>query len=81
MGKVVTVEFRRDTLFAVERDDGVYVAVKPIVQSLGLDWKAQHRRITEDAILSEGVVMAAIPSPGGIQETFCLRLDLVKGAA
>jgi hypothetical protein len=79
MGKIITVDFRQDTLFAIERDDGVFVALKPICETLGLDWKAQHRRLSSDAILSEGMVMTAIPSPGGTQETTCLRLDLVNG--
>jgi hypothetical protein len=79
MGQLITVEFRQDILFAVERDDGVFVAIKPIVQSLGLDWKAQHRRLSEDPILAEGMVTMTIPSVGGAQETTCLRLDLVNG--
>lgn len=79
MGKIITVEFRQDTLFAVERDDGLFVAIKPIVQSLGLDWKAQHRRVTDDAILSEGMVVVTIPSVGGPQETTCLKLELING--
>lgn len=79
MGKIITVDFRSDTLFAVERDDGVFVAIKPIVQSLGLDWKAQHRRVSDDPILREGMVTMTIPSVGGAQETTCLRLDLVNG--
>lgn len=79
MGQLITVEFRQDTLFAVQRDDGVFVAIKPIVQSLGLDWKAQHRRLSDDPILAEGMVAMTIPSVGGAQETTCLRLDLVNG--
>lgn len=79
MGKLVTVEFRNDTIFAVERDDGLFVAIKPICETLGLDWKAQHRRITNDPILAEGMVTTAIPSLGGAQETTCLRFDLVNG--
>lgn len=78
-GNLITVNFRQDTLFAVERDDGMYVAVKPIVQALGLDWKAQHRRMSDDTILSEGMVTMTIPSVGGAQETTCLKLDLVNG--
>lgn len=78
-GNLITVNFRQDTLFAVERDDGMYVAVKPIVQALGLDWKAQHRRMSDDAIFSEGMVTMTIPSVGGAQETTCLKMDLIHG--
>ncbi|MRN76835.1 MULTISPECIES: phage antirepressor N-terminal domain-containing protein [unclassified Brucella] len=42
MSKIITVDFRNDTLFAVERDDGVFVAVKPICDTLGLSWGSQH---------------------------------------
>ncbi len=78
-GELVTVNFRQDTLFAVERDDGVYVAVKPICDSLGVDWKSQYQRIKDDPVLSEGMVTVTIPSPGGEQETTCLKLDFVNG--
>ncbi len=79
MGNIVTVNFRNDTLFAVERDDGVFVAVTPICDALGLAAAMQRKRIQNDAILSEGGIVAIFPSAGGMQETFCLRLDLVNG--
>ena len=76
---IVTVAFRNDTLFAAERPEGVFVAVTPICRSLGLDAKKQRERIQRDPILSEGGATMALPSPGGEQETFCLRLDLLHG--
>lgn len=78
-GNLITVNFRQDTLFAVERDDGVFVAVKPMCESLGIDWKSQYQRIKDDPVLSEGMVIVTIPSPGGAQETACLKMDLVNG--
>lgn len=77
--KIITVDFRRDTLFAVERDDGVFVAIKPICESLGLSWGSQYNRIVKDPILAEGIFVTKIPSVGGPQETTLLRLDLVNG--
>jgi hypothetical protein len=79
MGQIITVDFRNDTLFAVERDDGVFVAVKPICESIGIEWRKQQERIKRDPILAEGITMVGIPSPGGVQETTCLRLDLMNG--
>lgn len=78
-GKIVTVDFRNDTLFAAERDDGVYIAVTPICTTLGLAPQRQRERIQKDPILSEGGTVVVLPSPGGMQETYCLRLDLVNG--
>lgn len=79
MGQIITVNFRSDTLFAVERDDGVFVAVKPICDALGVSWPSQFQRLKDDPILSEGVTTIVMPSPGGAQEQTCLKLDLVNG--
>ncbi|GGF56597.1 hypothetical protein GCM10007301_15340 [Azorhizobium oxalatiphilum] len=73
------VEFHGDTLFAVEKDGEMFIAIKPICERLGIDWSKQLQRIKRDALLSEGMAIMAIPSPGGSQETTCLRLDLVHG--
>jgi len=77
--RVTAVDFHQDTLFAVEQQDGVFVAITPICHALGVDAKRQRDRIQRDPILSEGGTMMALPSAGGMQETFCLRLDLVNG--
>lgn len=79
MGQIITVEFRQDILFAVEREDGVYVAVKPICDTLGLAWQAQLQRLKRDTILAEGITVMVIPSIGGAQETVVMRLDLING--
>lgn len=79
MSKIITVDFRNDTLFAVERDDGVFVAVKPICDTLGLSWGSQHNRIMRDPILAEGIFTTKMPSVGGAQETTLLKIDLVNG--
>lgn len=79
MTKIVSVDFRDDTLFAAEMPDGVYVAITPICNSLGLAPNKQRERIQNDPILSEGGTVTVFPSAGGMQDTFCLRLDLVNG--
>lgn len=79
MSSIVTIDFHQDTIFAVERPDGVFVAAKPISDSLGLRWHGQFERLNRDPILSEGIRIIRVPSVGGEQETLCLRLDLVHG--
>ncbi len=80
MGNIVTVNFRGDQLYGFENDDGTFVALKPIVESMGMDWSAQYRRVVRDPILKEGIAMMATPfSRGGDQEAVCLKLDLVNG--
>ncbi|WAC26429.1 phage antirepressor N-terminal domain-containing protein [Ancylobacter sp. SL191] len=79
MNALSTINFHGDTLFAVERGDGVFVAVTPICDRLGIAATKQRERIQRDAVLSEGIAIMALPSAGGVQETFCLRLDLING--
>lgn len=79
MSKLTTIDFHDDTLFAVEDGGTVFLAVKPICDGLGIDPKKQRERIQRDPVLSEGGAMMALPSAGGPQETFCLRLDLLQG--
>ena len=80
MGTIVTVNFRGDDLYGFKQDDGIYLALKPMVEAMGLDWSAQLKRVKRDPILAEGVAMMATPfGRGGDQECICIRLDLVNG--
>lgn len=78
-GKIVTIDFRSDTLVAVEQDDGVYVALRPICESIGIDWSGQLQRVRRDPVLSEAVVMMPTPFGRHGQEEVCLKLDFVNG--
>lgn len=78
-GQMVPIEFHGDMLWAMQCDGPVWVAIKTIADALGLRWENQLRRIKRDTILSEGMAIMAIPSPGGVQETVCLPLELVPG--
>lgn len=80
MGQIITVNFRGDQLYGFENDDGIFVAVKPIVESMGLDWNGQYQRLKRDPILSEGMCVMHIPfGRGGAQECVCLKLELING--
>jgi hypothetical protein len=45
MSKIITVNFRNDALLAVERDDTMWIAIKPICDTLRIVWKARRNRI------------------------------------
>lgn len=80
MGSIVTVNFRGDDLYGFEGDDGIFVALKPIVESMGLQWNAQRERLNRDPILVEGTRVMRVPfGPGGAQETTCLKMELING--
>ena len=80
MGQIITVNFRGDELYGFENDDGVFVALKPIVESMGMSWSGQFERVKRDPILSEGIRVMRTPfGAGGAQEAVCLKMDLVNG--
>jgi len=69
-----------DQLYGFENDDGIFVALKPIVESMGLNWEGQRQRLSRGPILSEGTCMMQVPfAKGGAQDTTCLKMDLVNG--
>ena len=78
MTKILTVSFHGTELYGFDLSGVVYVALKPIVLGMGLDWSAQYRRVQRDPILHEGIAMMAIPfGRGGPQDQVCLRMDLI----
>lgn len=79
MSAIVKVDFYGDTVLARQDAEAVLVAVKPIVERLGIDWSSQLRRIKRDELLEQGMVIMTIPSPGGEQETVALPLRLIPG--
>lgn len=80
MGEIVTVNFRGDELYGFKQDDGTFLALKPMVEAMGLDWSAQLKRVKRDPILVEGMAMMATPfGRGGDQECVCIKLDLING--
>lgn len=80
MGEIVTVNFRGDQLYGFKQEDGVFLALKPMVEAMGLDWSAQLKRVKRDPILSEGMAIMATPfGRGGDQECACLSVELIQG--
>lgn len=77
---LATVDFHGQPLTVITGPAGEHlVAMKPICDNIGLDWKGQYSRIKRDDVLKEGVVVMPIPSAGGEQDTLCLPLDLLNG--
>lgn len=83
-----TVLFYDDEVTAVRLQDGsVFIPVRPICETLGLDWSAQYRRITNDLVLGD-VAMSVAVTTTDIEkgsrrpltsEMICLPLDYLNG--
>lgn len=71
------VQFHGAELYGARVGKIVYIALKPIVEAMGLEWSGQFRRVRRDPHLKEAIAIMAIPSRRGIQETIGLDLEQV----
>jgi|GEM_PF-2012382 len=62
-----TVWFHDHAILIATLDQTHYVAMKPIVETMGLDWHGQRQRINRDPILSTCAVMITSQLPGDSQ--------------
>lgn len=79
MSAIVTVPFHGHNLITIEKDGKHHVAMKPIVEAIGLQWEAQLKRIKRNPVLSEGMSMMDTPSNGGMQQMAFIPLDYLNG--
>lgn len=83
----VTIPFYEDNLIIQLGEDGViYIALRPIVEALGLDWSGQLQRIKRDPVLSEeiktisvGVTTTQIKRGEGAKFHVCLPKQFLSG--
>ena len=69
----ITVPFHGDNLLLVPFNGEPYVPMKPVVEGMGLTWKAQHEKL-QGIKFSKGMAEITIPSAGGNQLMSCLAL-------
>ncbi|TKI02882.1 hypothetical protein FCN80_23505 [Martelella alba] len=61
------------------RDNGTeFVAMRPIVEGIGLNWKTQYRKLTSQKE-KFGCGHMTIPSSGGPQQMLCMPLRKLNG--
>ena len=63
-----TVWFHEHPILIANLDKTYFVAMKPICESMGLDWRGQRQRIIRDPILSTSVVVITTQLPGDTQQ-------------
>lgn len=70
--QIVTIPFHGSTVQAVDVDGKPHVIFRPIVESIGMDYKSQTRRLSGKSWA--GMVKMTIPSAGGPQEANVIDL-------
>lgn len=71
--QLMPVPFYGDTVMLVGQDNEPFVAMRPVVTNMGLDWASQYTKLNS-ASERWGVVIITTPSLGGAQEAVCLPL-------
>jgi hypothetical protein len=56
---LVPVQFHGQTLVTTQHNGEPHVAMRPIVEAMGLDWQAQLQRIKRHPVLAQGVVIVS----------------------
>lgn len=79
--QLVTVDFQGQSIVAIVHEGKPHVALRPIVENIGLDWAAQYSRIKRHPVLNTSVVVMTTQMPGDDQQrnVFCLPLSMLNG--
>lgn len=77
---LAAVEFHGATLVTTLVDGVPHVALKPVCSAIGIDWEAQHKRISGHPILSSTIsVTEIVAEDGRRREMTCLPLKHLNG--
>lgn len=78
MSALMTVPFRGAKLVLVDLDGQPFVAMRPLVEGMQIDWSYQSRKLKAGQ-KKYGVAVIATPSAGGEQDAICIPLRKLTG--
>lgn len=67
------VPFHQDTIVLVGQNDEPFVAMKPIIENIGLSWNSQHTKLRE-SFASTIAIIGMVAEDGKQREMVCLPL-------
>jgi hypothetical protein len=76
MNNLVSIPFHQHSILTLREGDKVFVAMKPICEAMGLQWRAQYHRLKRDPVLSTCVSMMDTQMPGDVQSREVTFLDM-----
>ncbi len=79
VAKSNVVPFRSAMLLLVEHNGQPFVPMKPVVDGMGLDWKTQHRKLTDGRFKSTMVEMTIVAADGKLRDMTCMPLRKLAG--
>lgn len=67
-------------IVTVEQDGDIYVPIKPICDAIGIDYKTQHEKISDDDFLAPTMgIIPTVAADGKNREMCCLPLRYIYG--
>ena len=77
---ICLINFHSQTLMAIEHKGQKYVAMRNIVENLGVDWAGQYTKLKNHPILGATVeIISTVAEDGKLRETVCLPLKMLNG--
>ena len=74
------INFDDNQISLIEKDNELFVPLKPICAALGLNWQPQHRNLQDDVVLSSVVITMMTTGQDGKQyEMVCIPLSYLDG--
>jgi hypothetical protein len=73
------IPFRSAKLLLVDQDGEPFVAMKPVVEGMGLDWKTQYRKLQAGRFDSVMVIITTTGADGKMYEMSCMPLRKLPG--
>jgi hypothetical protein len=78
--QLISVPFHGQSLLATLVNDVPHVAMKPICENIGIDWKSQHRKITTHPVLKSTMVMVTtVAEDGKLRDMLMLPVKFLNG--
>ncbi len=77
--QVSTVDFYGKDLTTIKEGEIEYVAMRPIVDGIGLEWKSQHRKLINNKEKFNCGHMTTVAADGKQREMLCIPLKKLNG--
>lgn len=77
--ELMKIDFQDDQIVAFKDDDKIYVNIKGICTSLGLDFSSQRKKLLSDPTYSKSLSRGDITTVKGERESLFLDSDLLQG--
>lgn len=77
--QIATVDFYKQSLTVIEKEGEKYVAMRPIVEGIGIDWASQYKKLIENTAKFNRCDITTVASDGKPREMLCIPIKKLNG--